>query len=254
MSESEAKRLRLSIRNGVGTIGQMAGAQVPFRTAVAQDVIVGNTHFKSVSFAVFPDDQEPWSDLPRGRRGVIGVPLIVGLQTLRWEKAGSVELAERSQPFDIHKANLTFDNDHIVASAVIEGQKVSGTVDTGAVQTYFYKPFADRFASLVKQYGREDSTEVHGVGHAGTFDSMTLPRVEIYLGGFDTVLSPAHVILKSIEVEGCAGNFGLDLFREASALQLDFGAMTMELIPARKAQIDSNDENDYVEIKGRSGK
>lgn len=232
ISESEAKRLRLTIRNSAGTLGQMAGAQVAFRTAVAQDVILGNTHFRNVSFAVFPDNQEPWSDLPLGRRGVIGVPLIVGLQTLRWEKAGSIELGQPSQPFNIHKANLTFDNDHIVASATINGQKVNGTVDTGAVQTYLYKPFADRFATLLKQHGKKGSTEVHGVGHAGRFDSIILPRVEIHLGGFDTVLSPAHVLLRSIEVQGVVGNFGLDLFRQASALKLDFGAMTMELTSA----------------------
>ena len=70
---------------------------------------------------------------------------------------------------------------------------------------------------------------MHGVGHAGSFDSIILPRVEIHIGGFDTVLSPAHVLLRSIEVEDCVGNFGLDLFRQASALKLDFRAMTIEL-------------------------
>jgi hypothetical protein len=234
LSESEAKRLQLSIRNSAGTLRQLAGAQVGFRTAVAQDVVIGNTHFKSVSFAVFPDNQEPWSDLPPGRRGVIGVPLLVALQTLRWEKADSIELAQRSQPFDIDKTNLTFDNDHIVASALIAGQKIRGTVDTGALRTYLYKPFADTSAALLKQYGKKGSTDVHGVGHAGTFDSIILPRVDIYFGAVHTVLSPANVILKSIEVEDCVGNFGLDLFRQASSLKLDFGAMTLELVSASK--------------------
>lgn len=187
---------------------------------------------KNVSFAVFPDNQEPWSDLPLGRRGVIGVPLIVGLQTLRWEKAGSIELGQPSRSFDIQSANLTFDNDHIVVSATINGQKIRGTVDTGAVQTYLYKPFAERFATLLEQHGKKSSIDVHGVGHAGKFDSIILPRVEIHVGGLETVLSPANVLLRSIEVEGCVGNFGLDLFRQASALKLDFGAMTMELTSA----------------------
>ncbi len=69
MSESEAKRLHLQIRTTSGTLGQSAGSQVSFRTAVARDVVVGNTRFRDVSFAVFPDNQEPWSDLHAGVEG-----------------------------------------------------------------------------------------------------------------------------------------------------------------------------------------
>jgi len=100
MSESEAGRLGLTIMKSSGALGQSAGSQVGFRTAIAHDVVIGNTHFKDVSFAVFPDNQEPWSDLLPARRGIIGIPLLVGLRTVHWEKAGAIELANKSQPFD----------------------------------------------------------------------------------------------------------------------------------------------------------
>ena len=200
-----------------------------FRTAVARSVIIGNTRFKNVSFAVFPDAQEPWADLPPGRRGIIGIPLLVGIQTLHWENDGAVDFAEQSQPFNIRKANLTFDDDHLVVAATIEGQKVSATVDTGATRTDLYKPFADRFDGLLKRYGKRDSTEVHGVGHSELFESVTLPKISIRIGNAGVVLSPAHVLLKSIGAKCCIGNFGLDLFRQAQALDIDFGAMTLQL-------------------------
>jgi hypothetical protein len=233
MSESEAKRLRLRIRKSSGTLGQSAGSQVGFRTVVAQEVIVGNTRFKDVSFAVFPDNQEPWSKLPPGRRGIIGIPILVGLQTLRWEVAGTIELAEQSEPFNVRKSNLTFDNDHLVVIATVQNQKISATVDTGAINTDLYKPFADKFESLLKEYGKKDSTEVRGVGHAETFDSMTLPELRIRVGGSDTILSPAHVLLKSIGANCCIGNFGMDLFKQASAMKIDFSAMTLQLVTDR---------------------
>lgn len=166
MSESEAKRLRLKIRNTSGTLGQSAGSHVGFRTAVAKDVVVGNTHFGDVSFAVFPDNQEPWSGLPPGRRGIIGIPILVGLQTLRWEDAGTIQLAEPSEPFNIRRSNLTFDNDNLVVTALVQNQKIAATVDTGAISTDLYKAFAKKFETLLKQYGKKDSTEVRGVGHA----------------------------------------------------------------------------------------
>src|SRR5207245_406476 len=152
MSESEAKRLRLKIKNTSGTLGQSAGSQVSFRTAVAQNVVIGNTHFKHVSFAVFPDNQEPWSDLPPGRRGIVGIPILVGLQTLRWEDGGAIQLAEPAEPFNIRRSNLTFDNDHLVVTAMVQNQKIAATVDTGAISTDLYKPFADMFENLLKQY------------------------------------------------------------------------------------------------------
>ncbi len=230
MSESEARRLHLAIRSTFGTLGQSAGSQVGFRTAVATDVIIGETHFKEVSFAVFPDNQEPWVDLPVGRKGIIGMPMLVGLGTIRWRKVGNIELAEESQPLNIRDANLIFDNDHLVVSATVQSEKISATVDTGAVSTDLYKPFADKFESLVKKHGKSGTTEVRGVGHAESFQSITLPELNIRLGGADTLLSPAHVLLKSVGAECCVGNFGMDLFKQAPAMDIDFGAMKLQLV------------------------
>lgn len=230
MSESEAKRLHLAIRTTSGTLGQSAGSQVGFRTVVATDFIIGGTHFKDVSFAVFPDNQEPWVDLPVGRKGIIGMPILVGLRTIRWQKAGNVELAEESHPFNIRDANLVFDNDHLVVSATVQHEKIYATVDTGAESTDLYKPFADKFEILLKKYGKTDTREVHGVGHAENFKSVTLPELKIRVGGADTVLSPAHVLLKSIGAECCIGNFGMDLYKQAPEMDIDFGAMKLQLI------------------------
>ncbi|MGI8961942.1 MAG: aspartyl protease family protein [Bryobacteraceae bacterium] len=234
MSESEAKRLRLSVRNSSGRLGQSAGSQVGFRTAVAHDVVVGNTHLKDVSFAVFPDNQEPWSDLPPRHRGIIGMPILIEIQTLGWEDPGTIELAKQSRPFNIQTSNLSFDNDHLVVTATVQNQKINATVDTGATRTDLYKPFAEKFESLLNRYGKKDATEVHGVGHAEKFDSVTLPELRIRVGGSDTVLSPAHVILKSIGANCCVGNFGMDLFKQGRAMKIDFGAMTLQLDPVNR--------------------
>ncbi len=109
MSESEAKRLGLTINDTAGALGTMTSAKVGFRTAVAKELVVGNTHFGNVSFVVFPDDQEPWSVLSPGRRGILGIPILLGLRTLRWSKNGRVEVGFKSAPFDLRKSNLYFD-------------------------------------------------------------------------------------------------------------------------------------------------
>jgi len=154
MSESEAKRLGLNMRDTSATLGNSSGTSVGFRTAVARDLVVGETHLKNVSFAVFPDDQEPWSTLPRGRRGLLGIPILVAFGRLRWNRAGTAEIGNKPDPFDIRRSNLTFDNDHLVVTATVEGREIRATLDTGAETTDLYKPFADAFASLLRQKGK----------------------------------------------------------------------------------------------------
>ena len=122
-----------------------------------------------------------------------------------------------------------------MVTATIQNQKISATVDTGAISTDLYKPFADKFENLLKQYGKKGSTEVRGVGHAEKFDSVTLPVLRIRVGDSDTILSPAHVLLRSIGAECCVGNFGMDLFKQAAAMKIDFGAMTLKLVSAGRA-------------------
>lgn len=234
MSESEARRLSLKVRDTSGKLGQSAGSQIGFRTAVAENVVIGNTHFQDVSFAVFPDSQEPWSHLPHGRRGIIGIPLLVGLNTLRWEAAGILDVGETYAPFDEKTSNLAFDNDHLVISASAQGRDIRATVDTGAVNTDLYQPFADTFRDLLNRSGKKGFTTVRGVGHAEKFPSITLPQVQIGIGDSNLVLTPAHVLLKSIGPKCCVGNFGMDLFKQTGGMTIDFNAMRLQLVSIPK--------------------
>jgi predicted aspartyl protease len=229
MSESEAARLGLTVKETSGTLGNASGSRVGFRTAVAKQVVIGKVRFKDVSFAVFPDNQQPWSLLPPGRRGLIGIPMLVGFGTLGWTRKGTLEIGTRAAPLDIRKSNLVFDNDHLAIAATVEGRNVLDTLDTGAETTDLYKPFADASARLLETNGKKDSTEVRGVGHRETFDAVTMPELRIQLGGFDTVLRPAHVLLKSIGANCCVGNFGMDLLAQAAFFSIDFRAMTLRL-------------------------
>ena len=231
ISESEAKRLGLAIHEADGTLGTGTGVRVGFRTAVAPEVVVGKSRFQNVSFAVFQDDQEPWSDLPIGRRGLIGIPIILGLRSLRWTQDGSVEIGMRSAPTDHRRSNLFFDEDHLVVAARVNQKQIFATLDTGAQTTDLYQAFAKEFEDLVAQAGKKDATEVRGVGHAETFDSITLPELKLNIGQLDAVLRPAHVLLKEIGAKRCVGNFGTDLLKQGRAFKIDLGAMTLTLEP-----------------------
>ncbi len=193
MSESEAQRLGLRIRRTSGKMGTMTNS-AGFRTAVAREVVVGELHLKNVSFAIFPDDREPWSVLPPGRRGIIGMPILLAFRTLRWVPDGALEIGGKSAPLDVRKSNLIFDDDHLVVTVGIQGRKTLAALDTGALGTDLYQNLAAQFPSLMES-GKKESTEVRGVGGAEKYDSVIVPELRFEVGGVETVLRPAHVLL-----------------------------------------------------------
>ena len=120
---------------------------------------------------------------------------------------------------------------YLVVAAGLGQRTVIATLDTGALTTDLYEAFATEFANLLSQSGKKDTTEVRGVGHAETFDSVTVPELRFRIGNVDTKLRPAHVLLKQIGAKCCLGNFGMDLLKQARAFKLDFGAMRLDLEP-----------------------
>jgi predicted aspartyl protease len=226
MSESEAKRVGLRFTDATGSAVTMT-RPTAFRTAVADELAIGGVRLRNVSFLVFPDDGEPWSVLEPGRRGLIGMPVILACRTLRWTQDGTFRIGDKPAPFDTHKANLLFDNDHLAVTVGFDGRTALGAVDTGAETTDLLREFAAQFPAAMER-GTKGTTEVRGVGGAESYESVTLPEIAFEIG-------TAHVILRSRAVlmnrstMNYIGNFGLDVFQQGRAFKFDFTAMRLEL-------------------------
>jgi predicted aspartyl protease len=211
----------------MGTMTNSAG----FRSAVAKDVVIGSVHLTNVSFAVFPDDREPWSVLAAGRRGIIGIPILMGFRTLRWVPDSTLEIGGNSGTLNVDASNLFFDDDHLAISVGVQGRRALAVLDTGAQSTDLYQTFAAQFPSLIAS-GKKASTEVRGIGGVETYDSVTVPELRFEVGGLETVLSPAHILLSRTQ-GSFIGNFGMDLLKQGRGFKLDFGAMRLELEASR---------------------
>jgi hypothetical protein len=230
VSESEAKRLGLTM-NGVTSTSHTMTSDASFRMAVAKEVRIGRTVFRNVSFGVFPDSREPFSKLPPGRRGIIGIPLIVGLRTLHWIRNGDLEIGQASKPFDFAESNLYFDDDHLVVVSGFQSEKVLATLDTGAETTDLLSGFARQFAAFLAASGRQSTREIRGIGGAENFDAVTVPEIGLRIGSVETYLRPAQVITNEAGAKCCSGNFGMDLLRQGRGFRIDFGSMRLDLEP-----------------------
>ena len=163
-----------------------------------------------------------------GKGGIIGLPLILGFRTLRWFGAGRMEIGGKSEPLDVTKSNIHFEDDQFVVEVRVRSEQVLATLDTGAENTDLFAGFADQFTSLVKETGKRDFYELQGVGGTERIEAITMPALTLGIGGRDTVLSPARVLHKGWR-KCCAVNVGMDLLKQARSFKLDFGAMTLAL-------------------------
>jgi len=230
LAETEASRLGLRVRDAAGTIGDSSGRGVKTRMAVADHVTLGPLHARNVSFLVVPD-QEPFTSLPSGRRGIIGMPLLVALERIEWARAGTVTLGGDA-PASGRPPNLMFDGNHLLTLARVFDRDVRLTLDTGATTTDLNRNFAEAFASVVVREGTKNRQAITGLGGTQVDEAISVPEVAFELGGRHVNLRPASVTLQQRAGIGgrcCVGNLGLDLLRQGEAFTIDLSRMELAL-------------------------
>jgi len=232
LSESEVKRLGMSILNGpVAVVGVSGGTNPGGRMAVAQDFVIGNFHLKNVAFFIISDDQEPFVDFPAGKRGIIGMPVILALQTLRWRHDGKIEIGFASPKRDLSRANICFNNEDPITQVEFQHHKLEFVMDTGSEDSELWPPFAKEFSGLLNQVGKKDSTTLTGFEGSKDVQVVTLPELCFTLGGFNDVFRSAPVLAKPTVAlsNWFYGRAGMDLLNRAQSATMDFHAMTLTL-------------------------
>jgi hypothetical protein len=221
---SEARRLGLKIepltRNNTDGITQWET-----NLTIVPIMAIGNTVMRNVHFWVAPDDRLNWP----GFAAVIGIDLLLKIETLRWDSSGKVEAGFPAQERDIRKANLCFwDRSlYLEASSGELGQMVF-FFDTGNNATFLYPRFAMANLDLVVAKGELTRAEwnAHG-GHAG-LPELDLPEIPITVGSANMSISPVAVVLESVGSDR-HGTIGMNLLNRAARVTLDLHAMSLKL-------------------------
>jgi hypothetical protein len=231
ISEAEAARLGLKIVSTTTKISDSSGSSIQTEVARADDLLIGNLHLKGVVFAVLPDAQEPFVELPLGKRGLIGLPVLLAMQTLRWSPNKNVSFGYKGSAFHLPDANLAFDGPQPVLAATSAGKSLEMTLDTGAVHTIFETPFAKKFAELLSAQGSKEDHKLTGLAGSKTYNSVILPSLTLETGGGVMTLAPAHVIPgeSTGSAEWADGNLGMDALDQAKTITIDFHAMRITL-------------------------
>jgi hypothetical protein len=227
VSEEEARRLGLTIRNSPGAYTtDSAGTHVAFRIAQAERLAVGDCEIRNVVFMVVSDAQQPFVDLPVGSRAVLGLPLALAFETIRWNNEGRFEIGFDAPRFPRRDANLCFDRTDPVAKIEYQSRPMRMFLDTGAALTRLMPLFAADFPDTMKG-AKTGVATVRGVGGSVQLGAATLPEFAVRMGSREVSLRSAQVLLKN--PDGGAARFhvwgGLDLFEHVRSVTIDFRSM-----------------------------
>jgi len=231
MSESEAKRIGLKVREVGGSSLVSTGARVSIRLAVADQISLGEAVLRNVAFLVFPDDQPPFNSQPVGSRGLIGLPVLLALERFAWRADKVFEIGAKKEQEKNSRSNMCFDG-NLPAVQVQQGdRKLVFVLDTGASNTDLFPPFAPEFPELIREAQKTDSYKMEGVGSTKDMKAATLESVQFVIGDFSVVLKPANVLLSTTGETSkfFEGNLGIDLLQQAREVVFDFGVMRLSL-------------------------
>jgi predicted aspartyl protease len=229
IGESEAKELGIKAKPVEGKMGDSSGQGVSgLQLALVSDLRMGGLHLQDVPFLIIADSGEPWTHSPKNEHGIIGLPILLAMRTLRWSPAGKFEFGFPAQALDLSKCNMLFHNSNPVVDVLADSRHLDFTLDTGAVSTDLNPQFAKALPHLMKA-GTPETNSVEGLGGKVESPSILLPSVTFEIDGKRVVLKPAHVFTDHGVGMWASGNLGMDLLRQAHAFTLDFGAMTLRL-------------------------
>jgi hypothetical protein len=243
LSQSEVLRLGMEMRDvkSEGGSTDVNGSRVLFQIALAKRLSVGGIVLNNVAFLVTSNQQPPFADMEPGERGLIGLPVLLALRSVKWGREGTFE-ADRSPKLDnitaanapapkMAAANLCFDDLMLITAATFEQHQLPFVLDTGAVTTDLWPKFAGVAGELIRKSGSHEARTVTGMGGEQTFEAISIPKVILRVGGEAVVLQPAHVLQVQQRSVGerFYGNLGIDLLGQAKTVSFDFRTMRLRL-------------------------
>jgi clan AA aspartic protease (TIGR02281 family) len=232
ISEAEARMLGLSIGDEQANFQDANGGSAAVRTTVVDRLEIGDMEIRNVPFTVIPDSQPPFNEMQPGTRAILGFTFLSALKAIGWTSDGTFEIGFPSGPNENMQANLWFDGLSPVTRVRFQNRDLDFALDTGdGAGTQLWSRFAADYASLVKEHGTKSTRKVTQMGGSKERDIVSLPELELQVGGFDTVLKPAEVFSKPVGNDSRYGLLGMDLLTQARTVKVDFRSMTVQLMP-----------------------
>jgi tetratricopeptide (TPR) repeat protein len=232
ISEAEARMLGLPIGDEQADFHDANGGSATMRTTVVDSLRIGNVEIRNVPFMVMSDSQPPFNDMELGRRAILGFTFLSALRAICWTSDGTFQIGLPSDSNENNKPNLWFDGLSPVTRIRFQDRDLDFAFDTGdGAGTQLWSRFSQDYAMLLKEHGTKSTRKVTQMGGSQERDIVSLPELQLQVGGLDTVLKPAEVFSKPVGDDSRYGLLGMDLLTQARKVKVDFRSMTVQLLP-----------------------
>ena len=230
VSESEASRvgMRVMETSALRAVGLAGAAGSVTKVGVAERVDLGAIQLRNVPFLVFSDAAV--ASLHPARGGALGIQVLIACETVRWHRAGYAELGfARPKRRESVQPNLYLDNLALRAQAEFGSEKLDFGLDTGTYGSRLHESFAKLLPADVKASGRQDKWSSGGFAGSREYPAIILPEIELMLAQAPILMRPARIV--SFPAAWGHGVLGLDVFKGARTVTLDFATMRIAVEP-----------------------
>jgi predicted aspartyl protease len=224
VTESEARRMGLAIREVHGFARGYTGAKNTARLAVAGEVGLGYARLRNVVFLVLADEALRISPLQYQIQGILGLPALRALGCVDLSSKGELTLNCGAKPPQ-GRPNFFFDGLTPIVQVLHLGHSLQMALDTGSRATVLYPSVRDALA----QWERHQLTSPGAAGFAGGGGSVqvqasTVPSIQLEIQGRPVFLEGIKLLTQALGGPGVRdGILGIDAF--GGGFRLDFRAM-----------------------------
>jgi predicted aspartyl protease len=192
VSESEARRMGLAIREVSGYTRDLGGGKHPTRLAVAGELRFGSARLHNVVFLVLADQSLIFSAL-QSIHGILGLPVMRALECVEVSADGAITFG-KAAPAARDPANLFFDGLNPIVQVGHAGHNVQMMLDTGAVTTFLYPSILDAFAP----WERDQLKGANGpAGGSGQRQADLVPFIQLEPAGRTVYLERVGLLRKA---------------------------------------------------------
>ncbi|HWE06557.1 MAG TPA: retropepsin-like aspartic protease, partial [Rhizomicrobium sp.] len=214
LSVSEAHRLGLAVRPLEMGVSGFGPDSITNGITIAPDLVIGNFHLRNVLFLVQRDGDAP--------AGIIGMPVLLALETIRWSSDGTIEFGFPAAP-RAADSNLWFSENLLLTRAELDGKSLMLGLDTGDYESILFPRFSRDFPDTLKPFplGKREAPR----------DTSAVALANLRLGGQRIPIAPIPLYAREPidDATDLHGWLGMDLLSQGRSVTLDFDAMKLTL-------------------------
>ena len=226
ISESEAKRMGLTVRQSKAWVGGSTGERNKLQLAVAKDLRFGSAHVHNVVLLVVADESLHVAPMHVQIAGILGLPVLRALHRVGIAQSGAVSI--QSPVGSAGAPNLFLDAATPIVEVEHNGRRLQMFLDTGANASVLNPSFREALDVDELSHIQTKREKTGGVGKIVSRKVVMVPRLRIEVLG-----RPVELKNISLLPHAQGGDSHRDGVLAMDALWggfvLDFDAMRMEV-------------------------